>query len=327
MTEMPETADAPGTTEPTASGEPPGTAPVPTVSVAMINRDYGRYLAEAIDSALAQEPRPLEVVVVDDGSTDSSAAVLASYGDAVTSIVTPARGKGAATNEAVAACRGDVVALLDSDDLMLPGRLRALGRAYAADARAQWVWHRLAHVQRDTREPLGGAGLRGFTPGRHDHRAAVARGRLPITTPATSALSWRRTFLTSLLPLPARVRSQDNYLKFLTLGLAPGVVVDEVLSLQGLHGDNAYTTAQGRDRAAKQVLRAIDVAAGLHRHGLDALHRRTVAEALVNSMATTTLAAPDRRAVLEQARVAGPRLAPWLLVAAARRTRQNATGR
>lgn len=301
--------------------------PPPTVSVAMINHDYGRYLAGAIDSALAQEPAPHEVVVVDDGSTDCSREVLGRYDGRVRAVLTPNRGKGAATNTAVAACRGDVVALLDSDDLMLPGRLARVAEAYAAHPQAQWVWHGLRHVERDSLEPLPSVALHGFRGGLHDHRAAVARGRLPITTPATSALSWRRPFLQSLLPMAPRMRSQDNYLKFLSLGLAPGVVLDEVLALQGIHAENAYTTATGRERRAKQVLRAIDLGPGLSRHGLDALHRRTVAEALVTSGAALSLSRADRADLLGQAVGAGPRLAPWVAVALLRRARQRLKGR
>lgn len=290
----------------------------PTVSIAMINRDYGRYLVGAIDSALQQDPPPHEVVVVDDGSTDDSLEVLARYGSRVTAIATGPRGKGAATNAAVAACTGDVVALLDSDDLVLPGRVAALTRAYADVPAAQWVWHRIESVQRDTMASMPSGTLVGFTAGWHDHRAAVARGRLPITTPPTSALSWRRPFLDSLLPMAPGVRSQDNYLKFLSLGLAPGVVVDEVLALQGLHGENSYTGSGGREKRLKGAEFAVDLAPGLREHALVALHRRFVAGALVDSAVTATLGRSDRAALLKEVRGAGVRLVPGLAREAAR---------
>lgn len=290
----------------------------PTVSIAMINRDYGRYLPGAIDSALQQDPPPLEVVVVDDGSTDDSLEVLARYRSQVIVIATGPRGKGAATNAAVAACTGDVVALLDSDDLLLPGRVAALTRAYADAPAAAWVWHHIEKVQRDSMAAVPSEKLIGFTAGWHDHRAAVARGRLPITMPPTSALSWRRSFLGSVLPMAPGMRTQDNYLKFLSLGLAPGVVVDEVLSLQGLHGDNAYTASHGREKRLKGAQFAVDLAPGFHDHGLGSLHRRFVAGALIDSVATATFGRGDRAALLREARRAGIRLAPALALAAVR---------
>jgi glycosyltransferase involved in cell wall biosynthesis len=94
-----------------------------------------RYLAEAIGSALAQSRPPDEIVVVDDGSTDASADVAASFGAAVRLAREPHGGIGAARNRGVALAGGDLVAFLDSDDLWtrqkLEIQLDALARAPA----------------------------------------------------------------------------------------------------------------------------------------------------------------------------------------------------
>ncbi len=86
------------------------------VSVAMINYNYGRNLREAIDSALDQTVAPLEIVVVDDGSTDESRSVLREYGDQIVTVLTENRGPTAATNTALEHCSGEIVCRLDSDD-------------------------------------------------------------------------------------------------------------------------------------------------------------------------------------------------------------------
>jgi len=293
----------------------------PSISVAMINFNYGGYVGAAVESVLSQTHPATEVVVVDDGSTDESVRILQAFGDRINLIATANRGKGAATNDAVAACTGDVVALLDSDDLMVPTRLEQLASAYAAHPDAQWVWHNLQHVDRSTLAPLPTVVPKGFTPGRHDHRAAVARGRLPMSSPATSALSWRRDLLTALLPMKASTRSQDNYLKFLTMGLAPGYVLGDVLSLQGIHSENAYTTAIGRDRRTKQALRALDLSRGLAEHDLTALHRRTVSEVVLSTKGGLTLSHEDRRLLRRELLLAGPGVAPWVGLSAARHVR------
>jgi glycosyltransferase involved in cell wall biosynthesis len=81
------------------------------------------FLGEAIDSVLAQEyDGELEVIVVDDGSTDKTAQVAAGYPDARL-FRQENQGPGVARNVAIEAANGKVIALLDSDDLMLPGRL------------------------------------------------------------------------------------------------------------------------------------------------------------------------------------------------------------
>jgi glycosyltransferase involved in cell wall biosynthesis len=77
-------------------------------------------LRQAIDSALGQTYPDTEVVVVDDGSTDDSAAVAESYGDAVVLVRQPNRGLSAARNAAVVASSGEFLTLLDADDVLLP---------------------------------------------------------------------------------------------------------------------------------------------------------------------------------------------------------------
>jgi glycosyltransferase involved in cell wall biosynthesis len=83
-------------------------------------------IAEALESAFAQSRPPLEVLVVDDGSTDDLDAALAPYRDRIVLIRQPNRGEAAARNAGVRAARGDFVVALDADDTFLPERLEAL---------------------------------------------------------------------------------------------------------------------------------------------------------------------------------------------------------
>ena len=97
------------------------TAPLVSCVVPVFNGE--RHLAAAIDSILAQRHRPLEVVVVDDGSTDGSAAVAEAYGEPVRVLRLPNAGPPAARNAGVAQARGELVAFLDADDLWEPDKL------------------------------------------------------------------------------------------------------------------------------------------------------------------------------------------------------------
>jgi glycosyltransferase involved in cell wall biosynthesis len=94
------------------------------------NHNYAGYLGQAIDSALAQDPRPAEIIVVDDGSTDASREVITAYGDRVKAIFKPNGGQGSAFNAAVAASRGDILCFLDADDRFRPGKLARIARAF-----------------------------------------------------------------------------------------------------------------------------------------------------------------------------------------------------
>ena len=91
-------------------------------SVSLVIPSYNRaaLIGQTIDSALAQSRPFLEIIVVDDGSTDNTAEVLKRYGDRVTFIALEHAGVQAARNHGVDAARGDYVTLCDSDDLMEP---------------------------------------------------------------------------------------------------------------------------------------------------------------------------------------------------------------
>lgn len=104
----------------------------PAVSVVIPTYNRARYLGESIASVLGQEGPTFEVIVVDDGSTDETPAVLGQYGDAIRIVRQSNEGIAAARNAGVAAARGRFIAFHDSDDIALPGRL-ALPHGQLAD--------------------------------------------------------------------------------------------------------------------------------------------------------------------------------------------------
>jgi len=94
----------------------------PLVSVVIPAYNAERFLGEAIESVLAQTYSPVELIVVDDGSTDSTAEVAAAYGEA-TVISQENSGPSAARNRGAAAAGGEFLAFHDSDDAMTPDKL------------------------------------------------------------------------------------------------------------------------------------------------------------------------------------------------------------
>ena len=89
----------------------------PLVSVVIPNYNYARYLPAALDSVLGQTHTALDVMVVDDGSTDDSAAVLARYDGRIRVLRQKNAGVSAARNNGIAASRGEAIAFLDADDV------------------------------------------------------------------------------------------------------------------------------------------------------------------------------------------------------------------
>ncbi len=95
----------------------------PLVSIIIPNYNYGRFLAQTIHSALGQSYSNTEVIVIDDGSTDDSEAVLRGFGNRIRWFRGHRKGVSTARNLGVQESRGQFVAFLDADDVWLPAKL------------------------------------------------------------------------------------------------------------------------------------------------------------------------------------------------------------
>ncbi len=220
------------------------------LSILITNRDYGRYLAQAIQSCLDQLRDGDEVVVVDDGSTDDSLDVCRAFGCRIQLIAKVNGGQASAWNAGFAVAQGDALCLLDADDVFLPGKLDAVRQSF--EQGAQWCFHPLMPVGPSLEAlPRTGGAARIPSPGAL--AAALARGRMPYLPTATSGMSFHRTLADRLLPMPeeAGITLSDNYLKFRAVAAAPGVFLDRCWSQQRLHLSNRYTGhVDRRSRAA-----------------------------------------------------------------------------
>lgn len=116
--------------------------PLRTGAVSVIIPAYNseRYLAEAIASALQQTVPPAEVIVVDDGSTDSTRQVALGFGSAVRYLFQANGGSARARNAGAAVAGGDLLAFLDSDDVWLPDKLERQLACFAADPELELVF-------------------------------------------------------------------------------------------------------------------------------------------------------------------------------------------
>lgn len=121
------------------------------ISVVIPTYNYGHYVTDAVTSALAQTYRPTEIIVVDDGSTDTTRQRLAPFRDMIRYIHQTNQGLSAARNTGICAAQGEWIALLDSDDTWHPRKLEAqqaylarhpevalLGTDLVADTAAGW---------------------------------------------------------------------------------------------------------------------------------------------------------------------------------------------
>jgi glycosyltransferase involved in cell wall biosynthesis len=212
----------------------------PQATVLINNFNYGRYLTVAIESALAQTYPNLEVVVVDDGSTDDSRKVIDHYGSRIRAVFKPNGGQASTFNRGFAASHGQILCMLDSDDFFQPNKVDQVVEAFTSHPEIQWVFHPVCRLFDDGRKEVVPSLTK---PIYSDMRAAALRGKLPgAIGPSTSGIALSRSLLERILPMPQSVTiTADNYLIFLATALGPGVYLNDGLAVQRMHGRNRYT--------------------------------------------------------------------------------------
>jgi glycosyltransferase involved in cell wall biosynthesis len=234
----------------------------PLVSVVVISHNYEAFVAEAVRSAIGQSYPAIEVIVVDDGSTDRSREVLARFANRIAVIGKPNEGETSAVNLGFAASRGDIVMFLDSDD--------RLGEAAVAEVVGAWrpgtakVQFPLAVIDGEGR-PLGRRVLPVFPPGISpaDVRRRVLRhGFYPW--PPTTGNAYARHFLEQVMPLDAArfPFAPDGILNTIAPLYGEVRTIEKLLGFYRIHGRNKFASltldpkrmlayiAQGRKEAA-----------------------------------------------------------------------------
>jgi len=214
----------------------------PIVTVLIDTYNYGHFIGEAIESVLSQDfpMERMEILVVDDGSTDDTAQRMEKYGDRIRYLPKPNGGQASAFNFGVGHSRGEIVAFLDADDYWLPGKLRRILQEFETNPAAGMVHHRLQEL--DTRT----GGLRnGIFTALSGNVATSRKSILSFNPTATSSLAFRRWVLEKILPIPEAVTIQaDGYIQALAPFLAPIAAIDEVLAVYRFHGSNLYFLSQ-----------------------------------------------------------------------------------
>ena len=197
------------------------TGPV-SVSCIVPVHNGAAFISQAIDSILAQHGAQLELIVVDDGSTDGSGDIAATY-DGVVVHRQPQGGVAAARNAGLNLATGDFIAFLDADDLWLPGKLAA---QLAAIGNADYVLTNVRHVKTDPDGRLPA-----------DMGASTGEEKLGQLMQCMLA---RRAAFERVGQLDTRTTTradQDWFLRATEAGLRH-VVVDAVLTIRRIHGAN-----------------------------------------------------------------------------------------
>ena len=232
------------------------------VSVLIANYNYARFLGEAIESVLSQTFPRVETIVVDDGSTDNSRDVIASYGDRIITVFKENGGQTSALNAAFEQSSGDLISFMDADDAFEPNKVERVVAATRRTPRAYLIQHQMQIV-----DASGKAMHRPFPASVPDGdiRALVARTGGWFPYPVMSGLTFTRAYAERLFPVPddqrfvERGRSHllpvivDTYLAGPAALLAPVVGIQAPLTRYRVHGSNRSFETQATSE--RQLLR------------------------------------------------------------------------
>lgn len=214
----------------------------PLVSIITPTFNQAEFLRETIESVLRQDYPHIEHLVIDDGSTDDTRSVLASFGSRVRWWSRPNRGQTLTINEGFAACRGEVVTWLNSDDTLVPGAVSWAVSALARHAEAGVVFGDTMFTRSD------GSPLNRSTAQPFDYETFVVECHNPI--PQCSSFV-RRCVLAETGPLDPAFYYFMDWDLWLRAGLRRPIVYEPaLLSTYRLH-PQSKTVAQARRSAAE----------------------------------------------------------------------------
>ncbi len=204
------------------------------ISVIVPVYNGARYLAHALDSIVAQTYRPLDIIVVDDGSTDASAEIARAYSEA-RYVYQAHAGLAAALNQGVEHARGEYFSFLDADDLWVPSKLRRQMDCFARDATLDMVFGQiqyfygddLARVSSPTQGQVKGTLL-------ITRRAFYRVGHFDTQWRVGDFIDWY-------------IRAQEKNLK--------SMILEDVLLKRRIHENNMSTREREHRKAYVQILK------------------------------------------------------------------------
>ena len=230
----------------------------PLVSILISNYNYADYLGEAIESCLNQTYDKFELIVCDDGSTDTSCQILRNYqalDHRIKAMHQVNGGQARALNAAFHASKGDVICLLDADDVFLPAKLQCVVDAFAAARDSGFAVNKMLRVDKG-RKSLGEIPLLYQLPsGWLGASLDLSGPQVLAGLPPTSGLSLRRSVAEAIFPLPPGLKAYaDRLIQVVAPLMTPLVAIQTPLSEYRVHGANVGGISQFTERSIRNLL-------------------------------------------------------------------------
>lgn len=217
---------------------------LPSISLVTPSLNQGRFLRATLESMLGQQYPGLEVFVQDGGSTDESVRILEEYRDRIGFVSEKDEGQADAINRGLSRVSGEVLGYLNSDDLLLPGALEAVGRAFSADENLRLVYGAAVFVN-ETGGEIGPCLTQSWCRERLADYCFVAQ----------PAAFFRRSLWEEIGPFDVSLHHTMDYDYWLRASecLKDGEVayLDRPLAACRIHGD--AKTVAGWDRALEEI--------------------------------------------------------------------------
>ncbi len=221
-------------------------------SIVIDNYNNGPFLKDAIDSALNQSYPNVEVIVVDDGSSDDSREIIAGYGDRIIPVLKQNGGHASALNAGFARSCGKVIVFLDSDDMLLSTAVEKSVPLFRNPSTVKVHW------------PLWTTDRHGAKTGEIFPKDSLPEGDFreyviregPAGLGASIAAAWARSFLESVLPIPEAVFRQGAETYLFELAPLYGELrrISEPQGLYRMHGQNHSVSTPFEERLRLELV-------------------------------------------------------------------------
>jgi hypothetical protein len=235
---------------------------MPCVSVLIDTYDHERFIERAITSVLDQDMpmEEVEILVVDDGSTDRTPEIVRRFEPRVRLIRKLNGGQASAFNVGISECRGEIVAFLDGDDWWAPQKLRLVLQAAEADPGVGIIGNGITEVLEngDERSEV----LLEHCRFRIDSLQGARIFRRRKSQLGTSRMTVRAGILREILPIPDSIRIEaDEYIFTLAATLSTALIVQEPLTFYRIHGQNLFQLAGFNRDGMQRKQQSIEVLA------------------------------------------------------------------
>jgi glycosyltransferase involved in cell wall biosynthesis len=217
------------------------------VSVLINNYNYGKFIKDAIDSVLNQTYQNFELIIVDDGSSDSSREVINSYNDSrIKKIFKQNGGQASALNVGIEHCKGDIISFLDSDDEFYPTKLEEVVKVFQKG---------YEYIINDTDTPTYPFKYGGYN-------LFLVYYLTYFCGNVTSSISISKKLADKIFPIKNeeffRIRA-DDVIVFYAGMVERGYFLDKVVTKYRLHGQNLYMSNKDKFTPSYKYKRDIEL--------------------------------------------------------------------